>query len=100
MYKGKTNLHSLRLHRHKEKNSDILCSTACLYTEYAGLEITADSTVALRMLKTEMLVPVKHWRLWEESSFSALPSGRAFSEKMISLFDFLGPKLNFLADCL
>ena len=47
--------------------------------EYAGLEITADSAVALRTLKTEMLVPVKHWGLWEESSFSAFPSGRAYS---------------------
>ena len=27
-----------------------------LYTEYAGLEITADSAVALRTWKTEMLV--------------------------------------------
>ena len=50
-------------------------------TEYAGLEITDDSAVALRTLKTEMLVPVKHWSLWEENSFSALPSGRAYSGK-------------------
>ena len=43
-----------------------------LYMDHAGPEIAVDSAVALRTVKTEMLVPVKHWRLWEESSFSAL----------------------------
>ena len=30
------------------------------YTVYAGLGIPVDSAVAVRTLKTEMLVPVKH----------------------------------------
>ena len=53
-----------------------------LYAEYAGLEITADLAVALRTVKTEMLVPVKHWRLWEESSFSARTGDRVYSVKI------------------
>ena len=43
-----------------------------VYTDHAGPEIAVDSAAVLRTVKTEMLVPVKHWRLWEESSFSAL----------------------------
>ena len=39
------------------------------YTDYAGLGIPVDSAVALRTVKTEMLVPVKHWILWGESGF-------------------------------
>ena len=41
--------------------------------DHAGPDIPVDSAVALRAIKTEMLVSVKHWHLWEESSFSALP---------------------------
>ena len=67
------------------------------YTEYAGLEITADLAVALRKVKTKMLVPVKYWRLWEKNSFSALTGNRVYSVKIDTLFDFLGPKQNFFS---
>ena len=51
------------------------------YTDYAGLEIPVDSAVALRTGKTEMLVPVKHWSLWAQMGFLALPSDRVISAK-------------------
>ena len=39
------------------------------YTDYAGLGIPVNSNVALHTLQMEMLVPVKHWRLWRKRGF-------------------------------
>ena len=52
------------------------------YTDYAGLGIPVDSAVALRTVKREMLVPVKHWSLWGESGFSVLTCDRDYSVKI------------------
>ena len=38
-----------------------------------------------------------HWGLWGKSGFSALPTIEAMYQKLIPLFDFLGPKLNFFS---
>ena len=41
-----------------------------------------------------MLVPVKHWRLWEESGFLVLPFDRGYSVKVDIPLWLLGPILH------
>ena len=67
------------------------------YTEYAGLEITADSAVALRTGKTAMLVPNCIGGYGGKAVFRPFRVIEAMYQKLIPLFDFLGPKLNFFS---
>ena len=67
------------------------------YTEYAGLEITAYSAVALRTGKTAMLVPNCIVGYGGKAVFQPFRVIEAMYQKLIPLFDFLGPKLNFFS---
>ena len=69
--------------------------TVTAYTEYAGLEITADSAVALPTGKTAMLVPNCIGCYGGKAVFRPFRVIEDMYQKLIPLFDFLGPKLNF-----
>ena len=67
------------------------------YTEYAGPEIPVESAVARRTYKTEMLVPNCIGAYGRNAVFRPSHFAGTIHEKLIPLFDFLGPKQNFFS---
>ena len=64
------------------------------YTEYAGLGIPVDSYIALRPGKTEMVDIGAYGR---KAVFRPSLVIGTIQQKLMPLFDFLGPKLNLFS---